>query len=172
MIEIRPATIDDADAVSGMARALSLSDGGRPSALTAEKYRIDGFGENPAFSALIAECDDGIAGYAVFYCGYDSDSATRGVYLADLYVREDFRRRGVGRALISGVAARCREDGARWMFWSVLKRNRPARKFYRRLSSELKDVVICAAFGKSFDRLSDINSEPLNPRLRNRGLRF
>jgi ribosomal protein S18 acetylase RimI-like enzyme len=156
MIQIRPATIDDADAVAGMARALSLSDGGSPSDLTPEKYRADGFGDSPAFSALIAECDDDIAGYAVFYRGYDTDSASRGVYLADLYVREAFRRRGAGRALIAGVADFCRQDGARWMFWSVLKRNRPARKFYRRLSVELKDVVICAAFGKAFDRLSEM----------------
>jgi ribosomal protein S18 acetylase RimI-like enzyme len=158
MINIRPASVGDAEAVAGMARALSLSDGGRPSDLTAEKFRADGFGDSPAFSAVIAELDQDIAGYAVFYRGYDTDSATRGVYLADLYVRRDFRRRGVGRALIVAVAAHCREDGARWMFWSVLKRNRPARKFYRRISTELKDVVLCAAFGKAFDRLSEMDS--------------
>jgi predicted acetyltransferase len=60
---------------------------------------------------------------------------------------------------MANVAARCREDGARWMFWSVLKRNRPARKFYKRISVELKDVVICAAFGKSYDRLSEMDSQ-------------
>ena len=141
-----------------MARALSLSDGGRPSNLTAEKFRVDGFGDSPAFSALIAECEDSVAGYAVFYRGYDTDSASRGVYLADLYVRRDYRRRGVGRALIAGVAECCRKDGARWMFWSVLKRNRPARKFYRRVSVELKDVVVCAAFDKAFDRLAEMKT--------------
>ena len=157
MIEIRTATIDDAEAVAGMARALSLSDGGKPSELTAEKFRADGFGDRPAFSALIAEWEDEIAGYVVFYRGYDTDSATRGVYLADLYVRRDFRRRGVGRALMANVAARCRDDGARWMFWSVHKRNRSARKFYRRISVELRDVMICAAFGKAYYRLAEMD---------------
>lgn len=156
MIKIRVATIDDAEAVSGMAQALSVSDGGRPSNFTAEKFRADGFGHTPAFSALIAEYEGKIVGYAVFYRGYDTDNASRGVFLADLYVRLDCRRKGVGRALVAGVAEHCRKEEARWMFWSVQKRNRAARKFYRRLSTELKDIVICAAFGKSFDRLAEM----------------
>ena len=139
-----------------MARALSVFDGGRPSRLTGEIFRRDGFGDSPAFEAVIAEHDGDVAGYAVYYRGYDTDSATRGIYLADLYVREDFRRRGVGRALIGRVAAEGRAEGGRWMFWSVLKRNRAGRKFYKRIATELKDVVVCAAFGQAFDRLADL----------------
>jgi GNAT superfamily N-acetyltransferase len=157
MIEIRPAQPHDAEPVAAMARALSIADGGRPSKLTAEIFLRDGFGDQPPFEALIAECDGVVAGYAVYYRGYDTDSATRGLYLADLYVREAVRRRGVGRALIAAVAARCRADGGHWMFWSVLKRNRGARKFYRRIATELKDVVICAAFGQTFDRLASLD---------------
>ena len=155
-IEVRPATRDDADAVAAMSRALSLSDGGRPSRFSAEAFQRDGFGETPAFKALIAETGGAPAGYAVYYWGYDTDSATRGVYLADLYVHESFRRRGVGRALVAGVAARARDAGGRWIFWSVLRRNKAARRFYRSIAPELKDVIICAAFGASFDRIAEL----------------
>ncbi len=158
MISVRTANPQDAEEVAGMARALSLSDGGRASRLTADNFLRDGFGGEPAFRSVIAEHDGEIAGYAVYYPGYDTDSATRGIYLADLYVREDFRRRGIGRALIAGVAKQSRADGARWIFWSVLKRNRAARRFYKRIATELKDVVVCAAFGKAFDRLAEIAS--------------
>ncbi len=138
-----------------MARALSRIDGGQPSRFTAEKFRRDGFGADAAFGVLVAEEDGALVGYAVYYPGYDTDSATRGVYLADLYVREESRRRGVGRALLRGLAARAREDGAHWMFWSVLRRNRGARRFYRTLAQELRDVRLCAAFGHRFDALAD-----------------
>jgi len=40
------------------------------------------------------------------------------------------------------------------MFWSVLKRNRTARRFYRTMAPELKDIVVCAAFGEGFDKLA------------------
>jgi ribosomal protein S18 acetylase RimI-like enzyme len=155
MITVRPAKPDDADAVARMARALSLADGGQASRFTAENFHQDGFGAKAAFHAMVAEYDGEIAGYAVTYPGYDTDSATRGVYLADLYVDSAFRRRGVGRALVVGVAAHNRDQGARWMFWSVLKRNRAARRFYKKLAVELRDVVVCAAFGQSFDALAE-----------------
>ena len=104
---------------------------------------------------MVADCDGTAAGYAIYYWGYDTDSATRGVYLADLYVSEARRRAGVGTTLISETARFARADGARWIFWSVLKRNRGARRFYRQLAPELKNVIICAAFGACFDTIAD-----------------
>lgn len=154
-LSVRPAVPGDADAVVAMAQSLSRIDGGRSSRFSVEKFHRDGFGADAAFRTLVGEHDGELAGYAVWYPGYDTDSATRGIYLADLYVREDFRRRGVGRALLCGLAARTREDGARWMFWSVLRHNRAARRFYRTLAQELSDVRLCAAFGRNFDAMAD-----------------
>jgi len=154
-VTVRRATPDDAEAVVRLARGLSMTDGGRPSRLTAEVYRRDGFGADPAFRALVAIVDGAIVGYALYFHGYDTDRAARGVYLADLYVDLPWRRQGVGRALMQGVARACRDAGGTWMFWSVLRRNRAARRFYRTLAPELRDVVLCAALGESFDRLTD-----------------
>ena len=155
MIKVRQARPDDADLIAHMARALSIADGGRASRFTAESFRRDGFGEQAAFSTMVVELDGEVVGYAVYYPGYDTDSATRGVYLADLYVDETRRRQGLGRALLAALAAAARSDGARWMFWSVLKRNRGARRFYKKVAPELKDVIVCAAFGQRFDSLAD-----------------
>ena len=153
-IDVRPATAADAGAIAAMARALSESDGGRPSRFSAEAFRRDGFGARPAFHAMIAEVDGFASGYAVYYWGYDTDSATRGIYLADLYVDAGRRRAGVGRALVTGVARAAQDAGANWIFWSVLRRNKGARKFYKTLAPELRDVIVCAAFGEGFDRIA------------------
>ena len=153
-IEIRPARREDADDIAEMARALSVSDGDRISRFSAEAFLRDGFGDIPAFDTMVATKGDVPAGYAVYYWGYDTDSATRGVYLADLYVDERYRRDGVGTALVTGVARHSRDAGGRWIFWSVLKRNKAARRFYRHIAPELRDVLVCAAFGASFDRIA------------------
>jgi len=155
MITVRPARPDDADFIARMAQALSVADGGKSSRFTAKSFRRDGFGEHAAFSTMVVEFDGEVVGYAVYYAGYDTDSATRGIYLADLYVDKNRRRRGLGRALLTGLAAAARSDGARWMFWSVLKRNRGARRFYKNVAPELKDVIVCAAFGRRFNSLAD-----------------
>ena len=153
-INVRPATEEDAPTIVRLARELSLTDGGRASRLTEESCRRDGFGDEPAFRVLIAEVDGMVAGYALYFPGYDTDRASRGVYLADLFVEAEFRRYGVGRALMRAVARACRDLGGEWMFWSVLKRNKVARKFYKTLAPELSDVVLCAALGDSFERLA------------------
>jgi GNAT superfamily N-acetyltransferase len=158
-IVVRPAGRADARAIAGMASALSRAEGGFPSRFTEDTYLRDGFGPNPAFRGLVAELEGEIAGYAVYYPGYDTDTATRGVYLADLFVREQARRQGIGRALVSGVAEHCRALGGRWMFWSVLRHNKAGRRFYKALAPELKDVIVCAAFGRTFDRLADLSKE-------------
>ena len=150
----RPATEEDAAEIVRLARGLSLSDGGRPSRLTEQAFREDGFGANPAFGVLVAELNENVVGYALFFSGYDSDRATRGVYLSDLYVDTAWRRRGVGRALMKATARACHEAGGAWMFWSVLKRNREARRFYRTMAPELKDIVLCAALGPAFEKLA------------------
>ncbi len=155
MITVRPGRPDDAEQIARMARALSIADGGRPSRFTAETFRRDGFGEVAAFSTIVAALGGETVGYAIYYPGYDTDSATSGIYLADLYVDQTRRRQGVGRALVAGLAAEARAGGARWMFWSVLKRNRGARRFYKTIAPELKDVIVCAAFGRRFDALAD-----------------
>ncbi len=154
-LAVRPARPGDGEAVAAMARALGRADSGRASDFTPERFRSDGFGADRAFATLVAEAAGALLGYAIFYPGYDTDSASRGLYLADLYVREEFRRRGVGRALVQGLAAHGREHGARWMFWSVRRSNRRARRFYRALAPELPGVILCAAFGRRFERLAE-----------------
>ena len=152
-VAVRPAERGDAQAVAEMAGAPGR--GGGPPRFTAAAFLRDGFGGAPAFRALVAECGGEAVGYAVYCPGYDTDVAARGVWLADLYVRPAFRRRGAGRALLRALAARARADGGRWMVWSVLARNRAARRFYRRLARELPHVRLCAAFGPAFDALAD-----------------
>lgn len=154
-VTVRPALPDDAEAVTRLAQKLSLAEGGRTARFTAERYRQDGFGDTPRFKAMVAEIDGGVVGYAVYYPGYDTDTATSGVYLADLYVDASARRQGAGRGLVSAVAAHCRAEGGRWMFWSVLRRNRRARRFYKTMAPELKDVIVCAAYGAVFDHLAE-----------------
>src|SRR6202040_1068470 len=68
-----------------------------------EDLARDGFGENPRFRALIAEWSAQPAGYALFF-NYFSTWVGRGLFLEDLFVREKFRRQGIGTALLAEVA--------------------------------------------------------------------
>src|SRR5271163_895540 len=69
----------------------------------------DGFGAYPKFRALIAEWDGNVAAYALFY-GYYSTWVGPGLYLEDLFVREEFRGKGIGKALLGAVARIARDE--------------------------------------------------------------
>ena len=68
-----------------------------------EDLARDGFGEHPRFRALVGEWEGKPAGYALFF-DYFSTWTGRGLFLEDLFVREKFRGRGIGRALLAEVA--------------------------------------------------------------------
>ena len=138
-LNIRAATADDAEAVGRLARQFAdyLRGLGDTSdfKLNAETYLRDGFGTNPAFSGLIAEQDGDIVGYLLYHFGYDTDSAARILHVVDLYVVENERRRGIGKALMSAAAKLSRDAGGMELFWSVYVHNKAAATFYESLGA-------------------------------------
>lgn len=139
MLRIRPAVIQDAGLLRTMIR--ELADFERQLefvTISEEDLARDGFGDDPRFRALIAEWDGQPAGYAVFF-GYYSTWEGRGLYLEDLFVREAFRGRGIGKAFLAAVAKIAVEDGCRGMHWEVLGWNENAIAMYKALGAELLD---------------------------------
>jgi GNAT superfamily N-acetyltransferase len=106
------------------------------------------FGAKPAAEALIAErpssagdpqagdpAEAEALGYALFFPTFSSFLASTGVWLEDLFVRLPHRGEGVGRALLSAVAALVRERGGARLEWAALDWNEPALGFYRRIGA-------------------------------------
>jgi GNAT superfamily N-acetyltransferase len=94
------------------------------------------FGEHPVAEALIAERGAEALGYALFFPTFSSFLTSTGVWLEDLFVRPAHRGEGVGRALLSAVAARVRERGGERLEWAALDWNELALGFYRRLGAD------------------------------------
>ncbi|MCI0398851.1 MAG: GNAT family N-acetyltransferase [Chloroflexi bacterium] len=137
---IRAATAEDAGAVGRLAEEFadylrSLGDTSEFK-LNAESYLRDGFGPNPAFSGLVAEQDGQIAGYLLYHFGYDADSATRILYMPDLYVAPKARQQGIGRALMSAAAQICRDAGGTELVWAVFIPNKLAASFYEGMGAK------------------------------------
>jgi len=103
----------------------------------------------------IAEWRREPVGFALWFRSFSTFSGRAGVYLEDLYVRPTHRRRGVGRALLAHLAARCVEDGCSRLQWSVLDWNAPAIAFYKALGAVLIDEwTTCRIHGDALRRLA------------------
>lgn len=152
---LRPARPDDGEAVAALCADLARHEGSMAPTMDAATFRRDGFGADPAFACLIAEQDGRPIGYALHLGDYDTDLMCHGTYLADLYVDNTARRRGIGRALMAAVAAITWRRGGRFMRWNVLGDNGPARAFYRRIGRERDENLVCGVEGEALSRLAD-----------------
>jgi len=106
------------------------------------------FGDAPKVFCDIALWDGEPCGFALWFNNFSTFSGRLGIYLEDLYVREAFRGRGVGKALIKALAARCVTNGWSRLQWSVLDWNDGAIAFYRSLGADvLPDWRLCRVNG-------------------------
>jgi len=140
MLNIRPATIDDAEVLAGLILELAEYDQlAQEVGVNAEAIARDGFGPRPKFRALIAELDGQVAGYALFFEFYSTFQGRTGLFLDDIFVRPPFRKKGVGQALLAHVARIAWDESYFCMRWEVLNWNTPAIDFYKRLGAEFLD---------------------------------
>ena len=138
-ITIRSATRDDADSVVKLELEfedyLSSIGDTYPTSLDRNTYLEDGFGEDAAFSGLVAETGGNVIGYLLYHPGYDVDRGGRTLHVIDLFVTEQARGKGVGRALMETTAEICREAGGVELIWAVFLKNKLAMTFYEKLGA-------------------------------------
>jgi GNAT superfamily N-acetyltransferase len=114
------------------------------------------FGERPAAEAVVAEVDDRVVGFALFFTNFSTFLGKPGLYLEDLYVQPAHRGRGIGAALLKHLAALARQRDCGRFEWSVLDWNVDAIRIYQRMGATLlPEWRICRVTG---DALRDFGS--------------
>ena len=88
------------------------------------------FGARPYAEALMAEAGGEPAGFALFFHNYSTFAGKPGIYLEDLYVSQEKRGAGAGKALLKYIARQAVAEGCGRFEWSVLDWNTPAIEFY------------------------------------------
>jgi len=140
MLSIRPATIEDVPLLKILVHEFAEYDKlAHEASVTEEDLLRDGFGPNPKFRAVIAEWDGKVAGYAVFFEFYSTFQGRAGLFLDDIFVRADFRKHGIGKALLAHVAGVAWKEGYFCVRCEILDWNKEAIDFYRSLGAVFLD---------------------------------
>jgi GNAT superfamily N-acetyltransferase len=117
---------------------------------TEDDLRAHLFGPRPYAEALVCEVDGTSVGFALFFHTYSTFLGRPGLYLEDLFVLPEHRRKGYGRALIREVARLAVSRRCGRLEWSVLDWNAPAIAFYRSLGADvMPDWRICRLTSKA-----------------------
>jgi GNAT superfamily N-acetyltransferase len=156
--QIRPATPDDIPVIVGLIKALAdyekLAHEVTGSAADLQQFL---FGGRPYAEAVLAWVGETPVGMALFFHNFSTFLMRPGIYLEDLFVLPEYRRQGIGRALLVHVGKLALERGCGRFEWNVLDWNTPAIEFYQRMGAELKqDWRLCRVTGDTLGAFQDL----------------
>ena len=104
--------------------------------VTVEQLQTDGFGDNKLFDCIVAENGREIIGMALYYYRYSTWKG-KTIYLEDLVVKQNYRRKGIGSKLFEELIDKCKSQKVKRFEWQVIDWNEPAIEFYKKYKSEL-----------------------------------
>jgi GNAT superfamily N-acetyltransferase len=160
-MKIRLATPLDVPVITELIRELAHYERSALEAVaTDDDVAIALFGDAPHVFCHVAELDDEIVGFAVWFLNFSTWLGSSGVYLEDLFVRESARGRGVGTALMKELANVCIERGYTRFQWWVLNWNEPSIEFYKSIGAVAMNEW--TTFRLSGDALNDFATKSAN----------
>lgn len=106
---------------------------------TEEILRETLFGQKKLAEVLIARYSGEPAGFALFFHNYSTFLGRPGIYLEDLFVLPEFRKKGIGKALFASVARLAVERKCGRFEWAVLDWNKSAIGFYESMGAVCLD---------------------------------
>lgn len=125
--------------------------------VTEERLSAALFGETKVAEAIVvfgAEAEAAV-GYAIFYPNFASFRGQRGIYLEDIFIKQEFRGLGLGEMMLKYIARAGRERGFERIDFQVLEWNTPAVKFYEKLGATRDEEERHFRFvGESFAELA------------------
>ena len=113
------------------------------------------FAAEPRVFCDIAEWDGEPVGFALWFLNFSTFRGRHGIYLEDIFVRPAFRQKGIGKALLKRLAARCIDNGWARFEWAVLNWNEPSIQFYRSIGAQVMEQwKICRLSCEALDKFA------------------
>ena len=156
LLSIRPAEERDIPLILSFIRKLAEYEKlSHEVVATEEGLRHYLFGARPVVEVILAYWADEAVGFALFFYNFSTFLGRPGIYLEDLFVDPEHRRKGIGKALLVHLARLAMERGCGRLEWAVLNWNEPSIQFYRKLGAVAKnDWTIFRVTGDELERLA------------------
>ncbi|HYE25458.1 MAG TPA: GNAT family N-acetyltransferase [Clostridia bacterium] len=158
MLTIRAATAQDVPLILDFIRALALYERDPDAVVATEESLLrDGFGPEPKYRCVLADWNGEPAGFAFFFYNYSTWQGRPGLYLEDLFVKPEFRGKGIGKALLLHLARIAVDEGCGRYQWQVLDWNTPALDFYKSLGAKIMtEWLTMRVEGEALERLASM----------------
>ena len=105
--------------------------------VTLEHFEESGFGANPVWWGFVAEENNFVIGFVLYYIRYSTWKGQR-MYLEDFLVTEKARGKGVGKLLFDKLIEEAKEKKFNGIVWQVLDWNETAINFYKKYNAKIE----------------------------------
>ena len=103
--------------------------------VTLDHFTESGFGKQPVWWAFVAEVDEKIVGFALYYIRYSTWKG-QAMYLEDILITNEIRGKGIGKLLFDRLIEEARNKKFNRIIWQVLDWNEPAINFYKKYNAD------------------------------------
>ncbi len=138
MITVRPAQPGDGKALLRMTQELSKTHFPMSPDVTGENYERALFQPHPIIGAFLAFADGVPAGSAVWHRSFSTNKGCEVMYLEDISVLPEFRRMGIGKALLKDICKLARAKGYPKVYWMAMEWNEGALDLYRAIGGQVE----------------------------------
>lgn len=136
-IQIRSANDKDVDLILSLILELAEHEGLTDQVTATPQVLVETlFGPASISEAQLVYYKGEVVGYFISSLKIETYTGKNEIYLQDIYVRPNYRRKGIGRAIMAYMARFAVEKGATWVEWVVVDSNNDALKFYKSLGAE------------------------------------
>ena len=157
MAEIRYAAKDDCALILSFIKDLAEYENMADEVIADEKLLEEWIFEKQKAEVIILEEDGNAAGFALFFHNFSTFLGRAGIYLEDLFVRPEYRKKGYGKALLTKLAQIAVERGCGRLEWSCLDWNKPSIDFYLSMGAVPMDEW--TVYRVSGNRLQEMGKE-------------
>ena len=141
-LEIRFADTNDVQLILDFIKEFAKYEKLLDSVTATEELLFENLFSKKYAEAIIVELGEKPVGFAIFHRSFSGFLGKPNIYIEDFFIKEDYRRKGIGKRVLSFIVELARERKCGRVEWCALDWNTSAIDFYKSTGAKLMDDLI------------------------------
>jgi len=135
-IKFRKTTEEDIPVILDLIKEIAIYENMLDKVNATEVSLKESIFHNNRAEALFIECNDKVIGYIIYFFNFSTFVGKEGMYIEDLYIKQEYRGHGIGKKAFEVLVNIAKENKCERVEWTCLDWNEPSLKFYKNIGAK------------------------------------